>query len=129
MKVPKRNNYLVSVVKDGKVTGLYWSESLVDLKTIKMLHKNGEVGVMDMKGYRPKESVPVEVPKFVRKQLSKNGKPFGNRVRCIETGKIYESVADASRQLGIPRINIYMAFRRGIAAYGYHFELLPPLKR
>jgi hypothetical protein len=28
----------------------------------------------------------------------------------------------------IPEGSIYESIRRGIKAYGYHFELLPPLK-
>ncbi len=126
MRPPKKNNYLISAEKDGKVTGLYWSEDLVELSAIKTIHKDSNVYSMDMTNYKMIEAVPLTKNEIVKKKFTKNGKPFANKVKCIETGVIYDSVPEASRQLGIPRINIYMAVRRNIAAYGLHFELLPP---
>lgn len=128
MKVLKKNNYLVSVANDGKVTGLYWSESLVELNTIKRLHKSEDVGIMDMRGYFVEDSEAIK--KIITKvSFTKNGKPYANRVRCVETGVIYDSVEDASSRLGIPKSSIDASIYRHIAAYGYHFEQLPPIQK
>lgn len=125
MKRPKTHNFLVSVVKDGKVTGLYWSEALVELNTIKRIHHSEDVSVMDMQSYVTRKTEEVQ---NIRRKISKNGKPFANRVRCIETGVIYNSVSDACHKLGIPRVNIYKAIRMNAPTAGYHFEFLPPFE-
>lgn len=125
MKRPKKHNFLVSVVKDGKVTGLYWSEALVELNTIKRIHHSDDVSVMDMQSYVTRKTEEVQ---NIRRKISKNGKPYANRVRCIETGVIYNSVSDACHKLGIPRVNIYKAIRMSAPTAGYHFEFLPPFE-
>lgn len=52
-------------------------------------------------------------------------KKLSKPVKCIESGMIYPSASEASRQLGIPRINI-SANCRGIyeTAGGFHWEFV-----
>ncbi len=118
----KYNNYLVSAHKDGKVHHLYYSEDLSDLQTIKAMHKDCEVEVIPLSTTIRKKEKP-QTDNYV---ISRNGKPFANRVKCIETGRIFKSVSDCSSQMTIPPKRIYKAIRRNIAAYGYHFIFIPP---
>lgn len=46
-----------------------------------------------------------------------------NRVRCIETGRIYRSYKEAGKAVFVSRSGIYKSVKFGIAANGYHFEL------
>lgn len=60
-------------------------------------------------------------------------KPVGKSVKCVETGTIYKSIADAHRKTGVCRMTIGKAARRAIynngrtrhlTAGGYHWELV-----
>ncbi len=45
-------------------------------------------------------------------------------VRCIETGEIFPSIKEASRQLGVNSGNIVRAYRTGTKTGGYTFEVI-----
>jgi hypothetical protein len=47
-----------------------------------------------------------------------------NRVRCIETGRIYNSYTEAGKAVFVTRSGIFKAIKFGSAANGYHFELV-----
>jgi len=46
------------------------------------------------------------------------------RVRCVETGRVYNSYAEAAKDNYVTRSGIYKAVRKGQKANGYHFELV-----
>lgn len=109
-----KNNYLVSVCKDGKVVGLYYSEYLYEMQTIRTLHRDCSIEVIQLN----------EVPnRPVRKQEDVRV-PGRKPLRCVETGEVYSSVSECSRKTGIPVVSIYESVRWSIAAYGYHFEYI-----
>jgi hypothetical protein len=53
----------------------------------------------------------------------RNG-PKAKKVKCIETGNIYESMQEASRQTGVLEAGISQSIRKGYSCYGMHWELL-----
>lgn len=127
----KDNNYLVSVTKDGKVVDLQFSKDLINMHAIRLKHtvEKGTEGCIFEALHLPssdnkeKEDTEPQVQKF-----SRNGNP-PNRVKCVETGFVYESVAVCSRAMSIPEKSIRESIRRGVVAYGYRFVLLPPLQK
>ncbi len=124
---PKKCNFLISAEKDGKIVDLCWSAKLVEIRTLKSLHKNCEINVIDMRAFAgPTVNEPI-APK--QKQVKTKRGHQTNVVRCIETGIEYESVQEACHLLSIPQVNIYKAIRNNIAASGYHFEFLPHKSR
>lgn len=113
-----RNNYMIVVTAGGKVTDLHWSKDLVELNTIRMMHPESDVEVVSVVA----DGSTQEVLKSSNgKAYSRNGKPFANKVRCVETGDVYWSVADCSKKTGIPPVSIYKSIRTGNLAFGKHF--------
>lgn len=43
-------------------------------------------------------------------------------VQCIETGKVYETIRDAERELGVNHANICRSIRTGYRCGGYHWK-------
>jgi len=43
-------------------------------------------------------------------------------VRCIETGKIFDSAIEASRSIGLCWNAVYMSIHRGNCSGGYHWK-------
>ena len=62
------------------------------------------------------------------KNGAKNGKKGSKPIRCIETGIIYSSACEASRQTGICNANISSCCRgRQHTAGGFHWEFVNPI--
>lgn len=61
-----------------------------------------------------------------KNQYCKSGEAGHRRgqVRCVETGKIFESSAEASRSVGLNIRAVSTAIHRNITAGGYHWEYL-----
>lgn len=108
------DDWLVSVEKDGKIVELYFSENLHDIDTIRAIHKGCYI-----EGVQIAESSSIKEEK-----KNDDTKPLLKRVRCVETGRVYNSVMDCCKALAIPRWNIYKAIHRGIAAGGLHFDYI-----
>ena len=109
------DEWLVSVVKEGKVVDLYYSEGLRDIGTIRAIHKDCEIETMLLRT----QSKPIKVAeeddtKFIRWQ--------SRPVRCVETGELYLSVAECAFALGVGRNNVYKAIQRGHGINGKHYE-------
>lgn len=105
------DDWLVSVVKDGKVVDLYYSEGLRDLSAIRVLHRDCEIETMLLR----RNVRPTDDDSLVERPLSRP-------VRCIETGYVYISAAACAKALGVPRCNVYKAIQRGLAIRGCHYE-------
>ena len=111
------DDWLVSVVSDGKVVDLYFSDELEDIATIRALHKDCELEAMRLTEPAPVcVEQPAEPVKRVRIQ--------SRRVRCVETGQTYISATACAEAIGLPRWNIYKAIQRGITAAGKHYEYI-----
>lgn len=117
----KEDNYLISIVCKGKIVELYYSHDLCELGALKAMHKDCDVEVLKIK--------EPDIPKPAFKptgKLTRNGKPWANRVQCVETGLVYDSVVECSKKTGIPIWSLYKSVHKGYMASGYHFSLLPP---
>ena len=109
--------YLLSVHRGGKVVKLFYAAAKAAAAELKERYKDCEVEIKTLAGFLDAHRQP--------DRLVRNGKP-ANRVACIETGEVYESMKECARMTGIPLGNIYKAIERGQAASGYHFKMLPP---
>lgn len=110
------DDWLVSVVKGDKVVELYYSESLQDIGAIRAMHKDCEIEPIWIGGDRKKSTAQDGIKKKTRWQT--------RRIKCEETGEIYESAAECAKANGVSRVNIYKAIQRGIAAGGKHFDYI-----
>jgi len=113
------DDWLVSVVKDGKVVDLQLSKGLLNLDTIKAVHGDCDMELFKIAQRKEEDDVPCIDLTDIQEVVAREGK---SPVKCIENGVVYDSVKDASRRLGIPCVNIYASIRRGIKAYGFSFE-------
>ena len=52
------------------------------------------------------------------------GKP-GKRVKCVETGKVFDSMGEAGKSVFVTRSGIFKAVKFGIKAAGYHWVAVP----
>lgn len=110
------DDWLVSVIKNGKVLDLYLSEDLCDLNTIRAMHKGCDVEAMhiavnihDNKNKKTFKETKVMIPK---------------RVRCIETNETFASVSECSNAVGVSRWSIYKAVRNGFCVDGKHYNYI-----
>ena len=117
------DDWLVSVVKDGKVTELYYSEELNDLATIRAMHRGCIVETL-----RLTEVSKTEYSEYVsagkRKKGRKSSKPWAYRLQCVETGETWSSVVECSKATGIPSWAVYKSIHYGYNAFGKHFITL-----
>ena len=63
-----------------------------------------------------------ETKKKISRALSGAGNPKSKRVRCIETGKTWDSSNEASKELGLSRNAIANAINMRCKAKGMHWE-------
>ena len=111
------DDWLVSVVEDGKVKELYLSDDLCDIRTIKALHKGNDVERM-----RIVSTWEIERPP--KYEYGSNDGWHIRRVMCADTGEVFASVSDCAEHFGVSRWNVYKAIRRGITAGGHRFVYL-----
>lgn len=141
-----KNRFFVSVFVDGKNVNSYYSENLDDLITIKALHKDCEIDIMDLltckrfskelvdeevrlSGLRWKKSLErnsdQKIGKDVRPVLKrKKVKKYWERpVKCVETEQVFSSIRECSERLGLSHKSIWNAINSGNARNGLHFVI------
>lgn len=118
--------FLVCVFVGGNCKDLFYSENLKMLPTVKKLYKGCEIEVYDIVPHKTLwERKKVRQKKLLNASnsywLRKRGKsPV--KVICTTTGRIFSSVNECSRLLGIPRMTIYQAINKNFAASKMRFE-------
>lgn len=121
MKTGKMIRMLIAFTRDGKVIDLVEYTGLRDvlLESASHIRRHGcktEVYIMSS------EFVLLEDrDKRVPRAPHPNGKR-DNKVRCVETGEIFGSVAECSQATGLPVQNIYKSIIRQGTTNGRHFE-------
>lgn len=126
MKRVKIMKFLVCVFVGGNCKDLFYSENLKMLPTVKKLYKGCEIEVYDIVPHKTLwERKKVRQKKLLNASnsywLRKRGKsPV--KVICTTTGRIFSSVNECSRLLGIPRMTIYQAINKNFAASKMRFE-------
>ena len=118
--------FLVCVFVGGNCKELFYSENLKMLPTVKKLYKGCEIEVYDIvphktlwerKKSRQKKLLNASNSYWLRKRGKSPVK-----VICTTTGRIFSSVNECSRLLGIPRMTIYQAINKNFAASKMRFE-------
>ena len=140
-------NYLVSVFAGGKYVDSYYLKSLDDLPDIKSRHKDCEIGILNLQTFenyskehvekeiqesimrraRPKEN-PKEIVKeeIIKKPKKVKPKKYWDRpVLCVETGEVYRTIKECSKQTGIPYMTITNCIKNGNSTRGFHFVNAP----
>lgn len=126
MKRVKIMKFLVCVFVGGNCKDLFYSENLKMLPTVKKLYKGCEIEVYDIVPHKTLwDRKKVRQKKLLNASnsywLRKRGKsPV--KVICTTTGRIFSSVNECSRLLGIPRMTIYQAINKNFAASKMRFE-------
>lgn len=121
------DDWLVSVVKDGKVVDLYFSHDLSDTRAIKALHPGCSLEAGRVK--EEEKPLPVFVPEGKGKKKrtsSRERKSWACFVRCVETEATWPTVVECSKATGIPTWAIYKSIHKDYVANGFRFELIPP---
>lgn len=117
------DDWLVSVVKDGKVRELYFSHDLQDMATIRALHPGSSFETCHVcveKQEKQEEYVPVGGLQRGRP----TSKSWAKRVMCVETGETWNTVMECSRLTGIPTWSLYKSVHRNCEIRGLHFTVI-----
>lgn len=118
--------FLVCVFVGGNCKELFYSENLKMLPTLKKMYKGCEIEVYDIVPHKTLWDYKKPQARKLRTAnntywLRKRGKG-AVRVICTTTGRIFDSVNECSRILGIPRMTIYQAINKHFAASKMRFE-------
>lgn len=116
------NTYLTCYIKNGKVIE-------------QLFLKPDEVRTMEAvgrsKGYET-ETFVIDLSKKVEKvesditptgQCQAKKRTWNKWIRCVETGQVFPTVRECSKQMGIPYTTIINCVKKGNATRGYHFVL------
>lgn len=114
--------YIVTFFRDKKVIHIYFCNTVDEIKVLRALahFKKCECEVSCLIQEKPivkhepeHSSVPVEE--------RKKKKNWRVPCKCVETGKVYESVAACSKETGIKQRSIDNAIKHGTPRRGLHF--------
>lgn len=113
--------YLVYFHRNGKVVEQEFCNTEDEVKVLQAIaHSKGcRCETMHLHEDKPKAKDPVQplkAPKTSERQTT-----WERRCKCIETGKVYPSVRECSRDTGITYRAIINALRCGSARNGLHF--------
>lgn len=107
-------NFFLSAIKKGVVIANYFSNSLAAIAEVKLRHPGCEVEAYDVRHYGFSfGDAPI---------IKVEGGPMLHRVRCRETGKVWNSVKLCCKEIGLPLKTLYTALRRGSRVYGHHYD-------
>lgn len=67
------------------------------------------------------DSDPIRIEISVKKKWTRVVKHWGRPIMCVETGQIFSSIRDCSKEMGIRYTTIYNCLKRKNATRGYHF--------
>lgn len=142
-KKPSPFNYLCVAEKEGKVVDLFEADYTDTVKTYKCIWKNKgcEVSIYDVKPLpngKTHERYDVEISekqtlsqKLATGVFNANGKPWGNPVKCLDTGEVFGTVADCCRKMKMSQYNVRASIARGISVKGHRFDYVvaKPIKK
>ncbi len=114
------SKYLVQFLRNGKVVSQEFCNTEEEIKVLRAVaHSKGcqcEVSCFGVE--KPIEKVE-PTPEPVEKKQMKRG--WSVPCKCIESGKVYASVAECSRDTGIKKRALYNALVYGKPRKGLHF--------
>lgn len=112
---------LIIVSQGDKIVSLHFADERMSLNKVRE-----RLGECTIEGCALPESDEPPMEPVKEPPVSRNGRPWANRVVCIETGEIYKSVVECSKITGISTWSIYKSVNRGFASSGFHFRLVGP---
>ena len=109
-------NFFLSVVVNGVVVKNYYANSLKVIPDLKKEYPGCEVEVFDVSKYGfDFGDAPV---------IKVEGGPMLHHVKCRETGRLWDSVKQCCKDIGVPLKTLYTALRRGSRIFGHHYDYL-----
>ena len=112
-------NYLFGVVKAGKVIKRYFGHSLSIIAAIRKKFPGCEVEAFDVSEYGMKFS---DTPTVIAEGS------YSYKVRCEETGSIWNNAKECAKMIGVPVKTLYTAINRRSALRGRHYTKITNLK-
>jgi hypothetical protein len=113
------DDWLVSVVKDGKVRELYFSHDLREMVAIRALHPGSSFETCRIGVRQPQQA------EFVPSKKLRGGRPgnkaWAKRIVCIETGETWPTVIECAKATGLPTWSLYKSVHNGNDVRGFHF--------
>lgn len=119
-----KKRYLVLVWLKAKNVAMEYVESLDVIRTIKKLYKHDKVEIVDMEPFeeKPKEAEGTNKQPLGTKKSKGRTKGWATKVRCVETGEIWRSVAECHRRTGYGFFQLNSACTTGRDLDGKHYE-------
>jgi len=114
-----KKRYLVFLFLKAKNVAMEYAENLDFVRTIKALYRHDKAEVIDMGtfGDEPEEK-PEPAPK------KRRPRPWATKIRCVETGEVWPSIAECQRKTGIAFFSLNNACKTGKPVYGHHYEYI-----
>lgn len=115
-------NYLVYSQKNGKVIEQEYCHTIEEVKVLLAIarSKGYDYDIFNFNKDRLTETQPPIVEeKSIQKTKVK--KIWERSCRCLETGIIYDSIRECSRQMGISYKSVYNSIKSGNSRNGFHF--------
>lgn len=114
-----KKRYLVTLWHKCKNVALLPVDNLDVLRTIRSIYKHDKVEVVDMETFEEKKPEKKESEPKSRKRTMR---PWAMKIRCVETGEQWSSIAECQRQTGISFFSLNSACKTGKPVGGQHFE-------
>lgn len=119
------NTYLTCYIKNGKVIDQFFLNMPEEVKTMEAVGR--------AKGYETETHVICSSNEereedagsgIAQKELFQEPKrPWNKWIKCVETGQVFPTVRECSKQKGIPYMTIINCVKNGNATRNYHFVI------
>ena len=86
--------------------------------------RKAKTGVKYSEEASRKKSIALKGRKFSDETKEKIGRSNGKPVVCIETGEVFYSAVEASRQMGLSKCAVWYAVKNGQKSKGFHWKYL-----
>ena len=115
-------NYLVYFQKKGKVIEQEYCHTTEEVKVLSAIARSKGYDY-EVFNFNMDCLTEIQPPIVEEKNTQKTRikKIWERSCRCLETGMIYESIRECSRQVGIPYKSIYNSIKSGNSRNGLHF--------
>lgn len=114
-----KKKYLLLFWLKSKNVAMEYVENLDVIRKLKRLYKHDRCEIVDLDGFG-EEDLPEEKPEV--KELKPHHTGWATKVRCVETGQVWRSVAECHRRTGYGFFQLNSACATGRELDGRHYE-------